>query len=163
MQEITPDEARARIVEILGDSVYQALGLKGALEDERSALEAQDLEALNATMDSKAACTGQLQKLDAARAALCEEWGFAAGPYQMTELIEWCDQDQLISSRWEQLMVIAAEGSALNLTNGAIIRLRQQQFESSLSILRGVKPGADTYGRNGGENGELSRRSLAEA
>ena len=60
-------------------------------------------------------------------------------------------------------MQLAAEGNALNLTNGAIIRLRQQQFETSLSVLRGVTPGSDTYGRNGEESGDFSRRSLAEA
>ncbi len=58
---------------------------------------------------------------------------------------------------------VAATGSALNLTNGAIIRVRQQHFESSLSVLRGVSPGSDTYGRNGEESGDFSRRSLAEA
>ena len=81
----------------------------------------------------------------------------------MQELIDWCDESELISHRWEQLMVIAAESSAMNMTNGAIIRVRQQQFDASLSVLRGVTPGSDTYGRNGGESGDLGRRSLAEA
>lgn len=163
MPDISRDEARRRIVDIIGDSVYQALGLKEALEDERRALEAEDMEALNAIVDSKTRCVAQLQQLDQQRTTLCEQWGFDAGPHQMTALIEWCDEDQLISSRWEQLMVIAAEGSALNMTNGSIIRLRQQQFEASLSVLRGSTPGSDTYNRSGGEGSEYSRRSLAEA
>ena len=163
MQNISPDEARARIVDVIGDSVYQALGLKEALEDERRALEAQDIDALNAIVDSKTSCVKQLQRLDHERAELCRQWGFADGPHQMTALIEWCDQDQLISSRWEQLMVIAAEGSALNMTNGAIIRLRQQQIDASLSVLRGGTPGADTYGPHGGDGSDHNSRSLAEA
>ena len=163
MPSVTRDEARSRIVDLIGDSVYQALGLREALEDERRALEAQDTEALDAILDTKTVCTERLQELDRQRNELCREWGFVEGPQQMTALIEWCDEDQLISSRWEQLMVIAAEGSALNMTNGAIIRLRQQQFETSLSILRGATPGSDTYGRNGEEHGDYGRRSLAEA
>lgn len=163
MPEISRDTARSQIVDIIGDSVYQALGLKEALEDERRALEAQDLDALNAVVESKTRCVEQLQQLDEQRAALCEQWGFPAGPHQMTSLIEWCDEDQLISTRWEQLMVIAAEGSALNMTNGSIIRLRQQQFEASLSVLRGGTPGSDTYNRNGGDGAEYGSRSLAEA
>ncbi len=163
MPDITPDEARAQIVDIIGDSVYQALGLKEALEDERRALEGQDMEALNAIVDSKTSCVQRLQSLDDKRTSLCEQWGFAPGPHQMTALIEWCDEDQLISSRWEQLMVIAAEGSALNMTNGSIIRLRQQQFEASLSVLRGGSPGSETYDRSGGEGSDYGRRSLAEA
>lgn len=133
MLTITPDEARARIVDMIGDCVYQALGLKEALEDECRALESRDIEALDSIVDSKSRCAEQLQQLDCERVRLCEEWGFEDGPHQMTALIEWCDEDQLISSRWEQLMVIAAEGSALNMTNGAIIRLRQQQFDASLA------------------------------
>ena len=81
----------------------------------------------------------------------------------MTEVIAWCDEDGIVSTRWEQLLVLAAEGNALNMTNGAIIRVRQQQFESSLSILRGGTPGPGTYGQNGEESGDFDRRSLAEA
>ncbi len=163
MPTISPDDARTQIVDLIGDSVYEALGLKEALEDERRALEAQDLDGLTAVVDSKSACVDKLRQLDEQRVALCERWGFDNGPHQMTALIEWCDKDQLVSSRWEQLMVLAAEGNALNMTNGAIIRVRQQQFESSLSVLRGGTPGTDTYGRNGGDTGDLNRRSLAEA
>ncbi len=163
MPTISTDEARTQIADLLGDSVYEALGLKEALEDERRALEAQDLDGLNAVVDSKSACVEKLRQLDEQRVALCEHWGFDDGPQQMTALIEWCDEDQLVSSRWEQLMVLAAEGNALNMTNGAIIRVRQQQFESSLSVLRGGTPGTDTYGRSGGDTGDTNRRSLAEA
>ncbi len=163
MSRIVPADARLQILDALGESVYQALGLKEALQEERKALEAEDADALQAIVETKNTCAERLQALDAKRSALCEEWDFTPGPHQMTELIEWCDDQQLISSRWEQLMVIAAEGSALNMTNGAIIRVRQQQIESSLSVLRGVTPGSDTYGRNGEEQGDFSQRSLAEA
>ncbi len=77
--------------------------------------------------------------------------------------MDWCDDADAINSRWQHLLVIAAEGSALNMTNGAIIRVRQQHFESSLSVLRGVTPGSDTYGRGGAEASDFSSRSIAEA
>lgn len=163
MPTVSPDEARTQIADLIGASVFEALGLKEALQDERRALEAQDVDSLNAVVDTKSTCVDKLRQLDDKRVALCEQWGFENGPHQMTALIEWCDEDQLVSSRWEQLMTLAAEGNALNMTNGAIIRLRQQQFESSLSVLRGGTPGTDTYGRNGGDTGEFNRRSLAEA
>lgn len=163
MPTISPDKARSEIADLIGNSVYEALGLNEALQDERRALEAQDLGSLQAVVDSKTACVDKLRQLDEQRVALCQQWGFENGPHQMTALIEWCDADELVSSRWEQLMMLAAEGNALNMTNGAIIRVRQQQFESSLSVLRGGTPGTDTYGRNGGDTGDLNRRSLAEA
>ncbi len=163
MAMLSPGDARSTIADLIGDSVYQALGLKEALEEERRALETQDLDGLDGVVADKSACVERLRALDQRRIEICEQLGFANGPQQMTELIEWCDEDGLISSRWEQLLVLAAEGSALNMTNGAIIRVRQQQFESSLSILRGSTPGPGTYGQNGEETGDFDRRSLAEA
>ena len=163
MARISPAEARSRIAAIIGESVSEAQGLNESLEGEREALEKQDVDALEAVINSKSACAERLQFLDRKRGALCQEWGFPNGLDQMQHVIEWCDEDELISTRWANLMDIAATGSALNLTNGAIIRVRQQHFESSLSVLRGVSPGSDTYGRNGEEAGDFSRRSLAEA
>ncbi|MCP4299194.1 MAG: flagellar protein FlgN [Gammaproteobacteria bacterium] len=163
MPRISRAEARSQIVDIIGENVLQALALKESLENERKALETQDIDALDAVVNSKSTCAENLQLLDRKRGALCQACGFSDGPDQMQQLIDWCDEDGLISSRWEQLLDVAAEGNALNLTNGAIIRVRQQQFESSLSVLRGVMPGSDTYSRNGEESGDFSRRSLAEA
>ena len=81
----------------------------------------------------------------------------------MARLIDWCDDKDELRNRWDQLLVVAAESSALNMTNGAIIRVRQQHFESSLAVLRGVNPGTDTYGPHGGEAGGFGHRSLAQA
>ena len=163
MTSLSPAEARDTFVDLLNDSVFQALGLKATLEEERQALESQDMERIERAVDDKSVCVSRLQKLDKQRIDLCAATGFSAGPDQMRDLIEWCDEGDLIKNRWDNLMIVAAESSALNMTNGAIIRLRQQQFESSLSVLRGTNPGADTYGRHGGESGGFGHRSLAEA
>lgn len=163
MPSSSPIETRDRFIDLLNDSVYQALGLKETLEEERKALESQDMERIERAVDDKSACVSRLQKLDEQRIEWCTAAGFAAGPDQMRDLIKWCDEDDLIKNRWDHLMIVAAESSAFNMTNGAIIRLRQQQFDSSLSVLRGISPGADTYGRHGGESGGFGHRSLAEA
>lgn len=163
MSRPAPAEAREAIADIIGESISQALRLKELLEVERQALEDQDTDALHAVVNTKSESAAQLQALDERRISLCGIWGFDAGPGQMNELMDWCDEHDLIAARWNELMQLAAEGNTLNLTNGAIIRLRQQQFETSISILRGVMPGSDTYGRNGEESGDFSRRSLAEA
>jgi len=159
----TPDEARSQILDVVGESVAQAHVLKKLLEDEHTALETQDIDALDAIVGQKSACSNDLQALDQKRDRLCQQWGFAAGANQMQQLIDWCDKGQIVSDYWDELVDIAAAGRTLNLTNGAIIRVRQQHFESSLSVLRGAAPGSDTYGRNGEESGDFSRRSLAEA
>jgi len=163
MTRPSPAEARIRIADIIGRSVILAIDLKDSLKVEQRALEQQDSDALHEILIGKNACAEGLQALELERSVLCEAWGFPAGPNQMDDCLVWCDQDSVISNDWQHLLGIAAEGRSLNLTNGAIIRLRQQHFESSISVLRGVAPGSDTYGRSGEESGEFSRRSLAEA
>lgn len=163
MTSLTPLEARDQIAGLLDDTVYQALGLKEILLDERSALESQDIDGIERAAQSKNACVATLQTLDQRRSSLCADCGFETGPDQMPSLIAWCDNNDAIKNRWEHLLIVAAESNALNMTNGAIIRVRHQHFESSLSVLRGVSPGMDTYGRHGGESGGFGHRSLAEA
>lgn len=163
MPSLSQSEARTQFAELLGDAVYQALGLKQSLGDERDALEKQDVEAIGVAVDCKLTCVNELQRLDEKRDEFCQSLGFESGPNQIKQIIEWCDEDDLIGERWNQLMVIAAESSALNMTNGAIIRVRQQHFESSLSVLRGGMPGSDTYGRDGADAGDYGRRSIAQA
>jgi len=156
-------EARKRMLDIIGKSVYQAMGLKETLETERQALEDQDIDALQQTVQVKGNCVAQLQTLESERKDVCTECGFDDPGVQMRQITAWCDLDSKIQNSWEQLMVIAAECNAHNITNGSIIRLRQQHIESGLSVLRGQSPGQDTYNRSGRGSGGPSHRSLAEA
>ncbi len=155
--------ARTRFTELLNEMLRYAAALKKILLDERKALESQDTANIEAAIETKGNSVAKLQELDSRRMKLCARNGFATGPEQMQQTIAWCDDGESVAELWEKLLAIAAESSTLNMTNGAIIRVRQQQFESSLSVLRGVTPGADTYGRQGGESSGLGHRSLAQA
>ena|GEM_PF-885110 len=163
MTTLSATDARRQFDEIIAESIVNAQGLKESLEDERQALEKQDMGAMQVAVDNKSVYVKTLQDLDLRREELCQSLGFQTGAGQMSQLIEWCDDGDLINNRWQQLMVIAADSRALNMTNGAIIRVRQQQIESSLSLIRGTAPGSDTYGHNGAEFGDYGSRSLAEA
>lgn len=163
MSKPSPDKLRTRLERILGDSVYCALGLKEILEDERSALEEQDTVKLTETAAIKEKCIRKLQRLEKERSQISVESGFGAGPEDMPALAKWCDDDSLITASWQHLMDIARKCSTLNLTNGAIIRVRRQQIDSSLSVLRGSSPEADTYGPEGAAATSFGRQRLADA
>jgi len=156
-------QVRSEMVDVLGESVLRAMGLKESLEREKSALEHEDMDALDSAVESKGLCVNDLQALDARRTRLCGLAGFDAGPEQMSQLMDWCDEASTIAGAWDELMSIAAECNALNMTNGAIIRVREQQIRSSLSLLRGQSPDADTYGLPTRGTGGFEQRSLAEA
>ena len=155
--------ARRRMTELLGDSVYQALGLKETLDDERDALKHQDVESLLTVLEQKETCVRALRRLDEQRSELCASAGFPAGPEQMDSMLGWCDVDGEVTNTWQHLMEIATECNSRNLTNGSIIRGRKQQIDTGLAVVRGGAPGVDTYNRSGMEPGGASLRPIAEA
>lgn len=159
-----PDSAnaRAQLVKIIGDCVYHAIGLKETLEEERKALEEQDMTGLSAAIDDKTKCVDELRVGEQQRKDLCAAAGFSAGPEQMDQMIQWCDEDSAIANCWQHLIGIAVDCDRLNVSNGQIIRGRQQQIESSISILRG-EPQLHTYGHSGTEPRGHALRTIAEA
>ncbi len=163
MPPVRAADARREIAGIIGESVVQAEALKQALQDERVALEQRDTEALHAIVNRKNRCARKLTLLDEKIGGFCNDWGFSDGPDSVQRLLAWCDEHNELGQCWQTLMQTAVEGNALNLTNGAIIRLRQQHTESSLALLRGIATGPDTYGNKGEESGDFGRRTIAEA
>ncbi len=160
-----PDSATARkqIVEIIGDGVYHALGLLETLQDERKALEEQDVTALRSAVGHKSKCVEELRAMEDARRQLCINAGFADGPDQMVQMLAWCDQESVVANCWQHLMEIATECNSLNVTNGAIIHGRRQQIDASIAVIRGGSAEANTYSRRGTEPHSHTLRSIAEA
>jgi len=158
-----PAELRRQIVEIIGNCVYHTLGLQESLEDERRALEGQDMTALRTALENKGHCVTELRRMEEQRSNLCVAAGFEAGHEQMPQLIEYCDENAAIANSWRHLMDIATVCDSLNVTNGAIIQGRKQQIETSIAIIRGGNPTMDTYNRSGREPHGHHLRSIAEA
>ena len=159
----SPTSTRKQMVDVLGESVYHAMGLLETLKDERTALETQDDTALLEAVTAKSSCVSELRDLEGKRRQLCEAIGFASGPFQMEELSAWCDEDSVIKNSWDQLLEIAAECNAQNLANGSVIRIRQNHIEANLAVLRGTAADTDTYHRRGNHHHAMMQRSIAEA
>lgn len=162
MAKPSQTSARADVLDIIGQSVFHAMGLLESLKDETAALETENPEALLEAIDAKQGCVAELQQLDERRRGLCLEAGFKDGPFQMEELAAWCDQDRVILNRWDHLMEVAAECNARNLTNGSILRTRQQHIHSNLAVLRGDDVETHTYHRDG-KNGPRQQVAIAKA
>ena len=159
----SPLEARTRLSEIIGECVFQALGLRESLQHERAALETRDTDALHDAVSTKSTIVRSLSLLESQRLELCEAAGFAHGSNQMDQMTDWCDDESVLRNGWSHLMDIVSECNALNLTNGAIIHARQQMVESNLGVLRGAEQDPDTYHREGRDNAAMNQRSLAQA
>lgn len=160
MSTLNPQETQGRLIEVLGQCVTQALGLKECLEEEKKALEAQDLDALDLAVTSKGVCLAELQTLEQDRAGICTDAGF--GPSDMAAVTDWCDTDAVVENCWNHLIELASDCHSLNLTNGNIIRMRQAQMDNRLAVLRGDLEAPATYQRSGSGSAHANR-SLAEA
>lgn len=156
-------ELRKQVVEIIGNCVYHALGLKETLQEERKALEDQDMTVLRTALENKGRCVSELRSMEEQRSNVCAAAGFPAGPEQMLKVVEHCDENATIANCWQHLIDIAVECDSLNVTNGAIIQGRKQQIETSISIIRGGSPTMETYDRSGREPHGHNLRSIAEA
>ena len=156
-------EVRKQIVEVVGNCVYHALGLLETLEDERKALEKKDMTALNEAIENKSKCVKELRAVEDERTDLCATSGFPASPNQMRKMIDWCDETLVVANCWQHLMDIVRKCNSLNVTNGAIIRGRKKQIETSISIIRGGQARTDTYNRSGREPSGHPLRSIAKA
>lgn len=156
------NEARARLLDLLGKSARQSLRLRDFLESEHDALKAQDVDGLSTLLTEKRHCVETLKSLDQQRIARCQEAGFPAGPAQMDAMCEWCDDGSAIRDAWNELLEIADGCKRLNDTIGAIIHARRSQAEKGLAVLVGGKP-TGTYGRNAADGGAGRSRNLAEA
>jgi len=160
---LSTDTARAQAIEILGCSIFHAKNLKESLEEERDALESQDMEALMRAIRDKSIRVNELQTLDRKRSELCSEAGFTEGPEQMSDFTDWCDADEEIAHNWGQLIELAHACNTMNLTNGAVIRMRKQMVEDGISLLRGHSTETNTYNRDGARRDGAGHRPIAEA
>ncbi|MEO1244372.1 MAG: flagellar protein FlgN [Pseudomonadota bacterium] len=153
------------IAQILKRSIDAASNLHAALELERESLEQQDLDGLERAMNEKAARLESLAELEQQRSALCREAGLRDDdPEQMHKLVAPLDERDAVAEQWQRLLELAAECQTLNLGNGSVIRIRQNQLGDRLAVLRGVSAdGPSTYGKNGNGPAQAAQRSLAEA
>lgn len=156
------EKCREDLGRLLRTGVHCAIGLKEILNDERTALELQDTDALNETAVNKQLFLSRLEELEAERREICQASGFSAEPEAMEKLVEWCDTELLIHGYWDHFVDLAKECSDLNINNGAIINLRRQQIIGALSVIRGERQDSETYSRNGRDTSTSVKRVLAE-
>lgn len=155
--------ARQRILQLLHESIRRSTTLKYLLEAERRAVEAMDTEALQAALGDKRDCIDSLRLLDNQRSAQCQEAGFPAGPAQMDQMCDWCDDQSVIRQRWTELLDVATGCRQLNDTIGAIIHARRSQVTKGLAVLCGTDTRHGTYGRNAGTLSGPTPRNLVKA
>lgn len=133
---------------VLDDMQKTLAELAGALDDERTALLAADVAALDAAGSRKQALMQALEQLDAERLQLN-----LAEPRTALAL----------ESRWQSLLPTLADCRDMNQRNGQLVGQRLGSIRRALSILTGQDLDGGVYGRTGGVQLRSRSQPLAEA
>lgn len=139
------DHALTAAVEEMRLAVEQ---LSDALREERTALEAADVEALNRAGAAKHSLMLKLEQLDTERVQLSQ-----GAPEASREL----------APMWQQILQSLRACQQLNQRNGQLVGVRLQQVRKALAVLTGNDAEASVYGRAGDLRTSLRSQTLAEA
>ena len=160
MSDAVPQTDAHPALALLDEGIRAATAFAEALRAELEALEREDPDALLAAAEAKRAQLAELEALERRRQQLLADAGRVDDKDGMQALIEAVDADGALARKWRRYLKLADECQRANLTNGAIIRLRQGQVTSALAVLAGAE--SQTYGPGGAERPAASRQ-LAEA
>jgi flagella synthesis protein FlgN len=131
------------------DDMQNALAeLAGVLEDERAALLAGDVAALDAAGTRKQALMRALEQLDTERLQLGRNAPQAAAA---------------LEARWQALLPTLRSCRDMNQRNGQVVGQRLASVRRALSILTGREPDDGVYGRRGSLHTRSQSHPLAEA
>ncbi|WP_130619397.1 flagella synthesis protein FlgN [Dyella amyloliquefaciens] len=139
------DHALTAAVEEMRLAVEQ---LSDALREERTALEAADVDGLNRAGAAKHSLMLKLEQLDSERVQLSQ-----GAPEASREL----------APMWQQILQSLRACQQLNQRNGQLVGVRLQQVRKALAVLTGNDAEASVYGRAGELRTSLRSQTLAEA
>ena len=158
----TAERTRAELEAVIGDSLTTVEALQKTLNDERHALAERDTDALDAAIGSKQQQITTLARLESRRIETLDAAGFGGDADGMRACADWCGAGDALVDRWHAFCAVARDLSERNLANGAAIRLRQQQVQDNLALLRGTERSTESYGPTGNATAS-GGRSLTEA
>ena len=133
---------------VLSDMQQAITQLTQVLENERTALNAGNSDALGEAGANKQKLMLQLEQLDAERQQLSREAPAAAARLDAT---------------WSQVLLALRRCQQLNQSNGRAVNQRLGQVRQALSVLTGHAGETGLYGPTGGLRGGLRSQVLAQA
>jgi len=130
------------------------------LNEEQEALKLGKADLLPGIVERKAAATGKLAPISAARNSELSRAGLKPDRAGVEAWLEKQPADKLVRQHWQKLQSLAAEAKELNRLNGELIRLRMQNNAKALEILLSNANRQDLYSADGQAAPATSRRII---
>ena len=152
---------REALAAILATEATQLAELASLLDREHGLLVANNIDTLEAVMAERQIAVGKLLSAEEERRGLCRMHGRGVDAAGVMQLMNWCDPQGSLRSRWEECARGATRCRELNDRNGALVMARMKRVETLLTALTGKPREVPTYGPKGAYAPARSGRVLA--
>ncbi len=147
---------QSNLREIL-DSTQKMLAV---LDEERGALAAGDVEALDKAGSRKLLLADTLEQLDQVRTDLiCRHRAEHQRPHTMAAMLEACDATGELTSLWDAVQSNVSDCDKLNQINGSALRVRRESVSRALKLLHGSADNTPVYDNSGRTDAAISSGS----
>ena len=157
-----PADVRQHLHRILVEEGQLMLELERLLQQEVTILQGEDADRIARIGAVRHRCVEALMRLEQERADLTRMLSFGDGRGAIDRLLEWCDEDAVLRTRWQATLEIARRCKDINDRNGAIVGARLRRVQTLLAAMRGAAP-PPVYGAGRTAQQTLPGRQLGQA
>jgi flagellar biosynthesis protein FlgN len=158
-----PNLCREHLGVLFSEEIDVLGQLEELLQSERDALNANDIEALEATALARQQRVGELTRIEEQRRSLCRLHGNSADLAGLERIVAWCDPAGSLVSRLRDCGQRAARCRDLNDRNGALVKTHLKRVEGILGVITGSSGQPVTYDATGSAGGQRAGRILGAA
>ena len=130
-------QCRLHLEQSLNSEAAVLHDLNELLDREHQLIITDNIDELDKTGSQRDLYISKLLKIDADRLALCRATGNSPDKKGLKELLDWCDPQHKLHTRWEQSVQQLQECRNLNDRNGALVNTRLKRVEGMLDVLSG--------------------------
>ena len=130
-------QCRQHLEQSLNNEAAVLHELNDLLDKEHKLIINDNIDELDKTGSQRDFYISKLLKIDADRLALCSATGNSADKQGLRKLLDWCDPQHKLHTRWEQSTRQLQECRNLNDRNGALVNTRLKRVEGVLDVLSG--------------------------
>ena len=126
---------RTTLARLIGEE-NSALGeLVQLLEAEYEHLNANNVAALQNTMERRQNCVARILRVDEQRQRLCQSCGQPHDPAGLERVMLWCDPEGTLTDKWQHCAQVATRARQLNDRNGSLVGARLKHVQDRLGTL----------------------------
>ena len=155
---------RQTLAGLLDSELSCANELLTTIKAETQAISTDITPELDLTLEQKKLQVGALQQATLARVRSMETHKFSAATVDVEACIKWCDQDDILRSRFDQLSELANQCYIENQLAGQLINRRAFSISRAIDALRSTPESmAGVYQKNGTAGSSSRSKVLGEA